>query len=312
MKCSLVKGSRGGKGDAFGSGSRRDIPNRDVTLETRYTFALSGSKIAYSEEGDQWDEATNSPRPSKMRAAFDSTVQKQLHEGRMPLGETSDKGPFGPLTVNVTETAFYLWFSPVLLLDRLGYEPDKMSLRPVRAFHEGKACVEVSVPRQNPSWKAILLLDPSRDYVPLQFTAQRDGVVRSETSIQYAPDDQAKWRVSAWSDRRFEQSGALNRSSSCEVKRCIINTAPDDSVFTIEFPKGTHVVEHKGEARKYFIVSDDGKQGEIPETKYGLSPVLGESVSATWRSPLRIILIAGTCLAVLIFLLHRRRSSGRR
>jgi hypothetical protein len=269
----LVKGSLNNVVEPSNKPRGKDVPNEDLILHSTIAFALSGSKIACCEEGEQWDEDSGSIEIRKFRSTFDGIQNKTLFD-EAPLAEALvDSGgkAADALTVDVNLIAIWLAYSPADLLQRLGCNSDRMRVSDLHGFRDGHNCVELSMPRRNPAWRALVCVDPSRDYVPLQFTMKKDDVLRSDRSIQYVRDEQVGWRVSAWHEKRFNTSGGLERSSSGEVKRFSINQPLGDEVFRFQFPEGTHVVEGHGDTAKYYIALGDGKKREIARKEFGVS-----------------------------------------
>jgi len=308
LEQSLVKGSRDDASDGFAGARKKSVPPDDIILHRAITFSLSGEKIAYCEEGEEWDGASQSRRTTRITAAFDAVVHKQLAQSpsTVTLGRILRGGQPGDiLTVNATQTALWLAFSPVALLERLGYYPEKMTVSRLDAFRDGHDCAELSIPRRNPSWRALIYVDRSRGYIPLQFLEELNGVVRREVSIQYVPHEAVGSRVSAWNDKWFNGSGILNRSSSAKVKRCSINQPLGDEVFTLEFPEGTHFIEGEEETSKRFVALADGERRQISPEEYGMrGPV------ARGGGPWIRLLLGGAgavLILALVFVLRRKR-----
>jgi hypothetical protein len=309
LECSLRKGSRNTIADRPDTDSHEDVPKRDVVLKGTLAFSVSGNKIAYSEEGEQWNDMSNTSRIIRVRAGFDSVDDRRLVEGgRMPLGSLVHGGkPGDTLTVQANETALWLWFSPETQLRRLAYSPEKMTVSQLHAYRDGRDCVEVSIPCNSPSWRILVYADTSRGYLPLQFVQQDKDVVRRDVSIQYVRDEAAGWRVSAWNDKWFSRSGVMEKSSRCTVTQCTINKPLDDGVFVIEFPVGTNVDEHDGDTTKCFIARADGQREYISQREYGRLP--GESLPGTGGTTTRIVMVgvlSVTIVALLALLIRRR------
>jgi len=303
----LIKGSRSRMANPLGGQHKKDVPGADVILETVLTFSLAGKKIACTKEGEQWIDQLNAPATREFRATFDTVHNKTLTRGGpLDLGGVATAGkPDDILTVNADTTAFWLAFSPVTWMQQRLYDPDRMAVSQAHAFRGGHACVELSTPRRNPSWRALLYVDPSRECIPLQWIEEYKGVVRTDLSIEYVSDEGVGWRVSAWHQKRFDGSGTLDSSSTCEITRCAINERVADDVFTIEFPTGAHVAEHDGDTAKYYIALGGGKKRYISSSQFGVLPPAVPK-GRSWGP----FMLAGTgLLAILaiVFFLKRRR-----
>ena len=114
-----------------------------------------------------------------------------------------------------------------------------------------------------------MLIDPTRDFVPVHFQTTRNAGFIDELSIKYVPDRTIGFRVSEWSDKVVYHSGAIT-SRSCKVMHCSINKPLGDDVFAIHFPKGAEVVQIDGEQRRYYVIVDDQESlRPIPEEEFG-------------------------------------------
>ena len=251
-------------------------PTRNIAFRGSFTYSLAGEKIAFLEERESEQGQT-----TENRGSFDTVYYKLLSYGPLPMGELIPAAKPGKpenissdgFRVNANQTALWLWFSPIVQLQRLGYRPDKMQVRRLHVSRDGHDCLEGSIPTDTPSsWEILLDVDPARDYLPLAYVQQKKGTVRRDISIQYVHDKEAGWRVSAWDDKWFNESGSLRGSSRYEVKRCAINTPIGDEVFTFEFPKGAHIAERDGDAVKFFIAMGDGTRQYISENEFGALP----------------------------------------
>ncbi len=110
-----------------------DTPKNDTILHSSFQFSLSGDKMAYSRDGEQWDNSQNSMRTVKSRAAFDDVNYRMLVQGsHFPLGDLRDKSNPGPvadsLTAQADAKAMWLWFSPIGWLERQGYPARGMKI----------------------------------------------------------------------------------------------------------------------------------------------------------------------------------------
>ena len=258
-----------------------------------HSFSVSGKKMAYSSDYEGQEEPLDAPPQKPLgtvlgltgeRASFDTVFYKWVlgEHGPLPFGETTRDGEFtgrrsvfqarDTLTCSVDNIAPWLWFSPLDWLHRQSYDPDKMTIGRRHVLHDGRECVELFMPRSNPSWRGVVCVDPSRDCVPVEFFERLDGAPKDKLSIQYVRDETEGWRISAWQYEYpgDEVSGA--RSHRCKVTRCTINKPVADNVFAIEFPEGTHVVEHGRDTDKYFIAMRDGKRRYISQSEYGTPP----------------------------------------
>jgi len=286
-----------------------EVPNVDAVLQRIVTCSMAGEKIAYSEDGEEWDDSTNRIRAGTYKVAFDARNYRQLVTGstasqpKVAQGELADKNNSGALasslTLNVNQTAFWLWYSANDWLERRGYPPSTCKVNERRDFRDGRECVVASLRTSVPSaWKMMLYLDPVRDYLPLQMVLENDGIVRCDLSIQYAKDEKVGWRVSAWKDESFGKTGANDKSVSVEVTHFLVNEPLDDDLFTFEFPEGTQFQETSAAApTKYYVALASGGRKEIAKREFGRPPAL--TSKGNWTR-VTLIVVSAAVVAVLI------------
>ena len=277
----LVKGSRNRMVFPARERQGEDVPKSDVVLRGTFAFSLSGEKMAYSARRDYWEDQSNSRKTQTFRAAFDGVHHKQLGEiGSLAMGSLEAGGKPGDiLTHGKDEVALWLWFSPMAVLQRILFDPsemkvtERMTVSQGQVERDGHACAEVLIPGLRPSVRTLVYVDLGRDYVPLQLVQEWDGVPGHAMFIQYVRDEGVGWRVSAWIDNSFLESGAIGESTRYKVTRFSVNKPIDQSTFTFEFPKGAHIAETaKDGAGKFFIALGNGKRQYIPESEFGALP----------------------------------------
>src|SRR5262249_52467682 len=98
------------------------------------------------------------------------------------------------LLSNEFVTGLRLGDAPNEWLEHKGYLVPKMSVRDSKATDEnGRACIEMSLPMEKGGPMGTLLLDPSRDYLPVKLVHRANGVVTLTLTVDYAPNEQARW-----------------------------------------------------------------------------------------------------------------------
>jgi hypothetical protein len=289
------------QGDPFG-------PSGDNKLDPRGTFTLgcAGEKVAWVRQYDERNALTGKRQTTKNSASFDMVHYQMLGQtsGLPALGQIvsavkldkQDVFRAGvPLALRdmvrkyVNQTALWMWFSPVVHLKDVGYPVDKMEVRRLHARHNGRDCLEAAITAVVPDWflahvdsarkaafrdevakwRMVLYVDPARDYLPIAYVHQHRGVTKRDVEILYVREHDDTWRVSAWEDKNFDESGKLYQTSNFEVKRCSINKPLHDDIFTWDFPKGAEIVDHDSDPPKYFLALGKGKRRYIPESEYG-------------------------------------------
>ena len=278
-QCDLVRTKVAGDGkgieEPFADRGQDGASNKLEILQGRFTFTMAGEKLAYRETGDGWDEQFARKRPRNVTAIFDGDSNKSLHAaGPIPLGGiTKATLPADSLTVSTNIIAILWTHSPVRQLERQAYHVQQMTVRESHIQCDGIDCMQLSIPRGKPGsknkWTGFVYVDPAREYLPIRFVQELNGQRRSAYSIKYVPDSQIGWRISEWTEDRFDETGRLDYTLSGRVTACMINKPVSDDTFAIEFPIGTHVVERDGVAEKYFIVEGGEQRKYIPQSEYG-------------------------------------------
>ena len=267
-------------------------PTGDNIADVRGKFTLSraGEKVAWIQTDDERRRALDKPGTNKRLSSYD-TVHYQS------LIQTFDFPPMGhivpaakldkPIDRNAGaprhalrdmvrkygyQQAVWMWFTPVVLLNDMNFSADKMEVSRLHVRHNGRDCLEAVVPNPH-KWQIVLYIDAARDYVPVGFVEQNAaGITKKDAEIQYVRDKDAGWRVLAWADKQFDESGKLYRSSSFEVKQCSINKPIRDEVFTWGFPKGVEVIDYDTDPETYFVSLGNGKHRRISKREYGALP----------------------------------------
>ena len=108
-------------------------------------------------------------------------------------------------------------------------------------------------------------VSPAREDVVVHWSTKTSPTSSWEGSIKYKKDKTYGWVPSEWS------SETVRQICDCKVTAYTINEKIDPTVFALDFPPGTAVVEHlvpdAGKARKY-VVQDDGSKRMITQDEY--------------------------------------------
>jgi len=282
---------------------------KDAIL-SRWSVALSvsGNKVAYCKEGEHWDAASDTRYHLKEREVYDGTSERFLSEGRVSMAHVRTEP--GDSTMLMQDIALIPFFAPCATIDvfqRLGLDAKRMTVSQHRAFHEGRDCVELTIPSADPRSTSLcrVYADASRDYLPVELSRLRKDRVVHRSSIEYAADPDARWRISTVRIAVFDESGPF-RSWSYKVKEYSINKALDEATFTLEFPEGTQVIEgprvmlpgEDAKTRKYYVVKRGGGNTPMSPKDYGRrTPIPTSAQEGASAARLIAAAIAG-CLLV--------------
>jgi hypothetical protein len=269
LKQRVTKPARPGASDLFGD-APVGTPTIDVELLSTIAFSCYKGKRAFKMDGQQWDEQQAVPKDYMFHATFDGVYRHLLKGQSFPHGFVDRRPiPESDLITLTHLTAFWLAFDPDTYLEARAYDTDKMQVTGQRVGRNGRNDIELRIPRSNPKWDGLLFVDPKRAYVPTEFKEVHNGVAVAKLEIQYIPNREAGWVVSAWLQQQLYPSGRPSSSAKAKVKRCVINSDLDDGLFKLPLPTGCHIVEIAADGTKYFVQLRDGTRTEISESEYG-------------------------------------------
>ena len=107
------------------------------------SFGRAGDKIAYRMSGEQWDHQNE--RRSILPILWRSTahITATCSKGS-PVWPKSRKPavPDTGLTNGASQMPIYLWYSPAPILERLGFQPAKMTITDLQSQIAGHECID--------------------------------------------------------------------------------------------------------------------------------------------------------------------------
>jgi beta-lactamase regulating signal transducer with metallopeptidase domain/protocatechuate 3,4-dioxygenase beta subunit len=240
-----------------------------IVLNRRIEFRTSGEKLAYSDDGDSYQPDGKPTSHHIQKAAFDG-IRRRSYSANIGVGMGIVRAPGEPdddVIVYINLQSFWLAFSPIAYFQQRGYKPAEMTITDTHVLFGGADCIKLAIPREgSEKWKGFMIVDPSRAYLPLQWVEEYEGRIVSDLSIKYAPDSKIGWRVSGWNEKEAEQGKLGPSETTGKVTRFSVNESLDDSLFTIEFPKGADVLQYTDKNQyHYYKVDDDGKLRPNPD-----------------------------------------------
>jgi len=233
-------------------------------LELNSTFKLSmkGGKISMKSEGYVWSSSRSSRVFQNYSRCFNGTGNKALLEGKDIVTSgvfDHERQPAIELTNNTHYVPLWLAFTPAEMLSRMRFDTSHMSVSDARAFHQGKECIEVSIPRDR--LKGQIYVDPSLGYLPVKFVEwRRAGKMRSDIELEYVENEVLGWVVSRWWSNLYDGDEKLATSLSGTVDKITLNQPISDDEFDIKFPVGTSIREIMDGKTKYFIQERNGRR----------------------------------------------------
>jgi hypothetical protein len=302
-----------------------DSPEMAV-FHNRILLTVSGKKVAYYKEAESWDAASNSMTTLKFKSVYDGTHGRFLIQGAPMALAHESSGETASDVVRRDKELSPLWFlhAPVSQLDLFGFDPKMMRVTRVDSSHDGRDCVELSVPPSSrlpppppgvtaPSFRYVILADTTRGFLPVHLRELHDGSPAYEVSISHVPDDSLGWVASEFHAHWFEsETGVPRMSWRYRVKHYLANQPVDASAFAMEFPPDTHIVEADNifsgdpasEERRYSVQLPDGRRRPISEDDFGRLPQ--RNVAGTIGLRLTYAIIGAVLLALLIFVMRQR------
>ncbi len=223
--------------------------------------------------------SSGAKRLENTRTTFDSRRYYKLLEctHHLPEGSTATVGSefeeginfYDIITNGLLINAFWFADSTLLQLDRVdGVKADDLLITLPHIDQDGTDCVQLEIsPKSNPRWHDFVLLDATREYVPVKFQQTFDGNSKNELLIKYIPDVKIGWRVSQWTDKQLKPTGDVV-VRTCKVTRCSVNEKLEDKLFTIDFPKSADGLSSRGEGATFYIVADDGTEQPITAAEF--------------------------------------------
>jgi hypothetical protein len=245
-----------------------------VRAKLRYNIAMSVSanKIAYRQQGDDWEAVSGRSYRGTFRAAFDGAQSRELRDFDGSIqGFINERPEPIRLLSGVEAHSFPLWFAyaPHQFLSRLGCDINQLTVDQTHCNYRGQDCVVLVTPRPNSPWVGFVYVDPAKDLLPVGFRDEHQGVRQNEVSVEYRRDEMVGWAISGWTNTFCDPQGRPTRTMICEVTRCAYNKLVDESVFKINFPTGAKVVvEDAVEGRKYFLQLENGQTKPITEDDF--------------------------------------------
>jgi hypothetical protein len=265
------------KGSDKGSDSSKPEPPRDFLVKGTSSVSLSGAKLRYSFNDQEWDSIGKRLYPRHYVDVFDGRISKNL---QAPASNDQEYAIAHIKKAETSESALGFSLRPLILTFR-GSHPqyyrdlEKFKISGRTNTIAGQRCLELvrvpdfargGDPSASSGRREVLYLDQDRDYVAVRYTIFTDDKPSWQLDVAYTSDAIVGWVPRSWEYLiRAVRAGQLLESQRITVDRYEINPAMDDKEFDISFPPKTRVIDYSTGTQVQYIIRENGEQGrEIP------------------------------------------------
>ena len=241
-------------------------PEKDIELSRQFTFAISGSMMQYSYDGNSFYPDEGIAAKKKYVSVCDGTVAKNFHDNSIPGQDHPMSGfiPKAPLHWDHRNQVLLpiLMFARPLQKTLGGIDITQYSVSANKGFVEGRECIliESKQPRLNGP-RNILWLDAQHGFVVRRQETKfgsRDNPPNSTIDIEYQSHAQFGLVPVKW--KRLLNGG--NVQETVTVIQSSFNTSIEDDRFRFEYPKGTAVVDMRT-GERFIASSDSGERRTV-------------------------------------------------
>jgi hypothetical protein len=237
------------------------VPPDDVTLEIPHSAALSGDKLRYCYENQNWSRKEGRFVTDPYVSTFDGRLCQMFHS---PGLEPFPTGFIRADDHHIDTNCYQLM--PILMALR----PVHPKLRPndtSRLLNTGRTnvingnpCVELTIPNPTSRSFQTLWIDPAKDHSLMRYESRSQEKVRLRVDISYTQDG-VYWVPQKWNIVLLNADGAMRESFSARVESYQLNYGIPDSEFYVEFPIGTKVEDQStSPATSYIVMGSNEKR----------------------------------------------------
>jgi hypothetical protein len=296
-----------------GAGSKSSEPNppRDYVVNGTGGVSVSGSKLRYWYNRQEWDPIGMALHPLEYLDTFDGQNYKRL---RNPASGQHNYPMAAVKTAKGSESGFQFPIAALFLTIR-GNNP--LFCKDIKEFKvtgrtsllASRSCMELVNESQGLDQREVLYLDAERDFVVVRMTTVVAGQPRWQLDVTYRQDPEIGWVPSAWDYLiRIGNATEPHESGRYNVTKHEINLELSESEFDIVFPPGTRVIDNTSKQEVQYLIQENSVKGrEIPTST---NPTYAELEKASQRFN-RFTLLAiwgGLCVLALGGWLFLRRS----
>ena len=282
-------------------------PGKVELPETGSTISISGDRVRYDNRGASFvgdDKGVDVP----MSRAFDGSILTTL----VNYSGVTDRKPQGRVA---GADEFDSWGTIHLLPLFYAVRPfhkdvfgtrEEWSLLPETARINNQECVVLKSlrGREDPAAQiAVTVWIEANRLFPLRVTYENNGHVVAKCDMEFTRNEAANWIPSSWSSEIYTGAGEVLEASKNHLQSVSLNTPIDESLFLIEFPVGTVVIDKLLDDAT-FIVAEDG--GLLPYTESQRAVTI-TGQSSTGQSRMWLIVVSGIFVLLLLGWVLRKK-----
>lgn len=159
---------------------------------------------------------------------------------------------------------------------------------------------EKKAARKDPRVHDVIVVDSSREFMPVSFTGLFNDRPTYEVTVQHLKAG-SEWIPSAWQFKSLDSELLPKRTTEAVVTSHEMNAHFEDSLFRIEFPPGTHIANRDTD-EEYTLTSTGTKQHL---TNWGEPERL--EVKSEWSVAQLALVLAGVLASAALWIAVRRR-----
>jgi hypothetical protein len=295
-----------------------ELPPTDHTFSAENVLIIEGDKYRYECRGyENWLISLKAYATNDSTTVFDGKTKTTKTEFRGQHKQGSIQEEKRPS--DMQNSLFYppmMAFRPVHPLFRsFDLQDFRLASQPTTVSGQSRLEAAKRVPAEKLVYS--VWLDPTRDYLPVQFRTVKDGKLSKDIAIDYTRDADQGWLPQSWRVEAYGQ-GILFNSSRSRMTECVINERLARGTFALEFEARTYVMDDR--SRRAYAVTDDLSKVDVPRgiSKESLLELFeSRRADRAVRSPRRWPWIVGAALsigiaAVVVSILVRRGALRRR
>jgi hypothetical protein len=254
------------KAGAYNAGVPRDNPGphppKDAEYKSACSFAADGEMVAATAEGQLYDFASKSWKPSITAGYFNGKTALALSPPERPgWGRATIRTGNDRLDAGLWSTPN----SPVLHYYRpLGggvfasFEFYKPTLSGRTETIREVACVEVVIKDVPPGSTRTIWCDPARGFLPIR-EQHRNSFSDYVQELEYRKEEKRGWVLSGWERTGHRRDGSVVYSLKSEVKKLEFDVKFAVDAFSPNPPPASHVIVYADRAQKEeYLVRADG------------------------------------------------------
>lgn len=242
------------------------VPPRDTTYDEACSVSLDGEKIRLEREERRWSGREDAFVLSPFISVYDGNVGSTL----LPRGGVDQK-PQASLGRGYTN---YM-DGPYMRAVALVYRPFVPRVSPVdltaftisgrQPIANGKACLELERTFSRGVVQRVWV-DPSLQFAPVRCMFQSQNRITSKLDLVYRRTPGGENALTGWELNTFDPTGKLKRANRVQEVKAEINAAVPGSVFRLELPPETVVVDQTTPGNPLtYRLNERGTKGEVQD-----------------------------------------------